>query len=78
MRATESIENGAVPQNPEEYCTAVARANKWADPWCIWACAEVLQIDILVFKHIRGKWQFLSRFATTKVASNPHGVVFEE
>lgn len=70
--ATQNTEGGEVPQNPADYCTAVARTNKWADPWCIWACAEVLQSDILVFKYIRGKWQFLSRFeASKRVASTP-------
>ncbi|CAE7276521.1 unnamed protein product [Symbiodinium sp. CCMP2592] len=68
----EQTEAGAIPQDASEYLQACRRPAKWLDPWLTMASAHVLQVEVLVFKHLHGKWKFLERVVPRhSVSSSP-------
>ena len=58
---TVDTEGGFIPQDASQYLSACRRPSKWLDPWMTLAAAHVLQVEVLVFKHVQKKWKFLER-----------------
>ena len=69
---TEDTEGGSIPQDASQYLSACRRPSKWLDPWMTLAAAHVLQVEVLVFKHVQKKWKFLERVVPrNKTSSKP-------
>ena len=73
---SEQTEAGAIPQDASEYLQACRRPAKWLDPWLTMAAAHVLQVEVLVFKHLHGKWKFLERVVPRQTVSSSPLMLF--
>ena len=64
--ANSSTEGGTPATTCDEYVRSCEKPAKWVDWWLTGAIADILQVDVIVIKYIRGKWVFLHRFQPDK------------
>ena len=64
--ANSSTEGGTPATTCDEYVRSCEKPAKWVDWWLTGAIANILQVDVIVIKYIRGKWVFLHRFQPDK------------
>ena len=67
--ATEVTEGGDVPTDVSSYSQACKRNNKWFDSFNCFAAAEVLESEVVVFKHLHGQWVYFQKFVPSKCSS---------
>ena len=67
--ATEVTEGGDVPTDVSSYLQACKRNNKWFDSFNCFAAAEVLESEVVVFKHLHGQWVYFQKFVPSKCSS---------